>query len=1030
MATIANQQSQDQRNTCRFWLQGRCRYGSSCRDAHINRGQGNLNEASVNVRSPIHNKHPNTSNNGRQGRGQRSNKVRGDLGKGKQPARKSALQDNIRDEAKGNSSVTVGPTNSDEEETPKAHSPRHADDPLLQSSSQGEDMKHRAERTQERLEKEKRENERIQAILLEERQREAGTIQQFFVSESSLITCGAGLEIQHVIPGFELCQITIRNLPEDAKPSEIEDIFLQQGIPKSQFYVISLKNGMQNKSTKESMILIGAEHGEVITAGLEGNEFRDSLLSLEVSQNTNLHANIMGSRSSKSTSLTVGWYEPSTAIRATYASSAVAIARQRFMDQKIFRGRRIKAILEGRREGTRHRIGHSQCSVKLLNFPANTPLDDDLTEFTGTSALNVLFSGGAAFWDPRGILVEHIRFRNGIRMDTLRDIPLDAVRGEKKIEVQFDTWENAKTVHDSLDKKKISNIIFRPWLPQPLQYEIRIPKEQYEAQKTSWDELSEKKDGNDAVVRVRAPPHNAHVFIRAEGENKKDVGALKVRVESLASGRKLDSQTHWHSSFASIQARKLFDRVKRETGVLVRNDFKTQCLKVYGDATKLDEAADILKQEADNLRDEEVSIHIEPWMVRFFLNKGLEELKELLGEDQVRLNIASHKVVVKGGDEATQQVRRLVQEARLKGRAASASTGTGGDGDAACAVCTDTASHPELLICGHTYCKACLKHFIVSAVDGASFPVTCVGDGNTCNRPISIPIIRRFLTKQAFDALVETVFRVYMEKNNQEFKYCTTADCKQIYRHGGEQDVQCPSCLATFCPKCDEPHEDMSCEQWKAHKDPDGEHEGLGSLGYKKCPNCKVWVDRTEGCNHMTCVKCTTHFCWLCLVSYPTGPEVYAHMTAMHGGFYGDGPPQGGGGVAQAVAAPRVADPFGAVNYAQQREELLRIERERAFRERVGVQQELDQARRLREEAERRRGINQQPAAYNYFDQIMIRQRLAQEERLQQERNRLRELQRVAEQRRVDEERIRILRLQREAEQRQREEGGGWCIVM
>ncbi|KAF9043308.1 hypothetical protein BJ165DRAFT_1484114 [Panaeolus papilionaceus] len=280
-------------------------------------------------------------------------------------------------------------------------------------------------------------------------------------------------------------------------------------------------------------------------------------------------------------------------------------------------------------------------------------------------------------------------------------------------------------------------------------------------------------------------------------------------------------------------------------------------------------------------------------MARFFVSKGLQELQELLGEDQVRLDVITQRIIVKGGDEATQHAHRLIQEAHTKGRVVSGFSGK--DKDAACAVCTDTASHPERLVCGHTYCKACLKHFLVSAADGSSFPITCVGGANTCRWPISIPVIRSFLVRQTFNTLVESAFRVYMEKNSNKFKYCTTADCKQIYRHGGDSgDVQCPSCFAAFCPKCDEPHEDMTCAQWRAHKDPDGEHEGLGSLGFKRCPKCKVWADKADGCNHMTCAMCKTHFCWVCLEMFQKSGEVYAHMSSAHGGYWANGNQQQG----------------------------------------------------------------------------------------------------------------------------------------
>ncbi|KAF9039163.1 hypothetical protein BJ165DRAFT_1531266 [Panaeolus papilionaceus] len=971
-------QEYNQLRLCRYGRLANCPFGPGCKFEH--KTPDKVREI-VTFRStsnhvdkycPPHARSEQQSTNWRNNY---NGRVRG--GKVKQNDRCDANPTNSKNKGKGVANITEGVTPPRSDETPKNTSANNAKALARQRAEEAtEAIKRETERERLEMEMWKRkiaqenmEEERLQEQLRGERERDATVTERYFVSESSLITCGAGLDVQHVIPGFELCQITIKNLPSDAKSNEVEDILTQQGISKSEFFLTSLKGGERNAS-KESVILAKAEHGEVIAAGLEGLEFRDCTLSFEVTQNTNFHTDTMGSSSKSHTTLTVWWYEPSTTIRATYHSATIAADHQRNMDQKLFRGRRIRAVLEEIRwpVALRGIMAGVQTSVRLDNLPANTAIDADLMEFTGTYLMEVLLSGESTFTNPRDILTNHIRYCDGIQMATMRDIPQDAAECESKIEVQFDTWENAKAVYDSIDKKKIGGTMFHPSLPRPLQYEIRIPKQQYEAQRGSWDELSEGKEGSDAFVQIRIPngPRQPHVFIHALGTNKKSVGALKVRIERLASGTKLESQ-HWHSSFASLRGICFFQHVENETGVLVRNDVKTRSLKLYGDATKLDDACRILKEEVDRLREEEVTIKIEPWMARFFVNKGLQELQELLGEDQVWLDITTHRLIVKGGDEATQHANRLIQEARTKGRVASASSG-GRDGDATCAVCTDTASHPELLVCGHTYCKACLKHFLVSAVDGTSFPITCVGDSNTCNRPISIPVISRFLVPRAFDALVETVFRVYMEKHSEEFKYCTTADCKQIYRHGGEDDVQCPSCFAAFCPKCDEPHEDMTCAQWKAHKDPDGEHEGLGNLGFKKCPNCDVWVDRTEGCNHMTCAKCATHFCWLCLAMFEGGGEVYEHMEAAHGGYWGDGDQQGaanvragGGGI---LAALRPAD------YERQRQELLRIQQERLPQQ---AQQQADQQNRVRRRLEEQRVR-------------MAREEAARAERLRQER--------------------------------------------
>lgn len=45
----------------------------------------------------------------------------------------------------------------------------------------------------------------------------------------------------------------------------------------------------------------------------------------------------------------------------------------------------------------------------------------------------------------------------------------------------------------------------------------------------------------------------------------------------------------------------------------------------------------------------------------------------------------------------------------------------------------------------------------------------------------------------------------------------------------------------------------------------------MNSLGNKRCPKCKTWIEKNGGCNHMTCKKCGYDFYWCCGQEYGKG---------------------------------------------------------------------------------------------------------------------------------------------------------------
>ncbi|KAF8834264.1 hypothetical protein BDN67DRAFT_596023, partial [Paxillus ammoniavirescens] len=205
--------------------------------------------------------------------------------------------------------------------------------------------------------------------------------------------------------------------------------------------------------------------------------------------------------------------------------------------------------------------------------------------------------------------------------------------------------------------------------------------------------------------------------------------------------------------------------------------------------------------------------------------------------------------------------------------------------------------------------------------------------------PIPIPTIQQFLPPASFNRLLEAAFDSHVSKHPEEFKCCKTPDCTQLYRSVRPGDraksLNCPSCFASVCNACNEDahaHEGLTCAESRIRRDPAEQDrlndEWIASQGgrVKKCPRCSVLIEKTRGCNHMTC-RCGAHICWRCMGTF-TEDIIYRHMRSAHGTIHGDEP---------APQVNYVNDPIlHAVDVEEQRElfrqaelRLQRLERDR-----------------------------------------------------------------------------------------------------
>ncbi|KAJ7043094.1 hypothetical protein C8F04DRAFT_1229325 [Mycena alexandri] len=720
------------------------------------------------------------------------------------------------------------------------------------------------------------------------RRKEAAQTIQRIVLGTSLVTYSAGISIQQVVTGFEACRIQIQNLPLDATHDEIKALFTQQGVDETRLFITGTKE-LPDRHL-EATLITGSEEGGAIAAGLEDIEFREERLHFEVTENA--RSDGMGTSAPKDCdNLTLSWRAPSSCAVVTFASVEEAHAKVKTLNRQICAGRRVRVQMN--EPPANMRRFNWQCAIKITGLPRAIE-HHTVSQFTGSDALQ--FLKPISYDADAGLRVvrQQVEIIGGADLMSFNVVAQDDIEGNISVKARFNNHEAAKRVEALFGGRLgyLGNQTLRRWLPNPLEYIISIPRQQYQAQRRVWDSLAdgEAADNKKAFIRIFPIQNNSRMQIKVLGDDKKAVGSLKVRVESLVGGEQLHVSC-WHRSFKSTAGTRFLNSVFDRTGAYARADLKLCVVKVYGDAASVDQAREAVKAEVERLDSLEWSVFLKKQSIRFFVQRGVATLKEALGEENATLFIAprASKIVIRGGEEARHLLTRLIDESLEETGGSTQRAVTG----ASCPICSDEISHPVTLGCEHTYCLGCLRHYISTAAD--TFPLTCLGNEATCETPIPLPTIEHFLPSSQFHQLLEAAFLRYIEQHPEEFKYCKTPDCTQVYRRDTVATaITCPSCFFTVCSSCDEEnHQGINCEDKRLQGDP-GEQERRNdewarANGVKRCPTCSVWIEKTEGCNHMTC-RCGAHVCWVCMRTFDR-TQIYPHLEQAHGGAF-EAPPE------------------------------------------------------------------------------------------------------------------------------------------
>ena len=186
-----------------------------------------------------------------------------------------------------------------------------------------------------------------------------------------------------------------------------------------------------------------------------------------------------------------------------------------------------------------------------------------------------------------------------------------------------------------------------------------------------------------------------------------------------------------------------------------------------------------------------------------------------------------------------------------------------------CSICDNELTEEEYehnkLQCEHISCDECWYKYLSSRITEAKVAnIKCFA--YKCETDLTEEFINSKISKD--DKIVQK-FKEFTFKNeimrSSNKKFCPFPGCDSyIERINKEKYVECKNghkccyiCLKDWhgTAECDE-ELDKDFQLWKENKI------------IKRCPQCKFYTEKNEGCNHMTCAECQYQWCWLCEGKY------------------------------------------------------------------------------------------------------------------------------------------------------------------
>ncbi|KAI0305126.1 hypothetical protein B0F90DRAFT_1159513 [Multifurca ochricompacta] len=673
------------------------------------------------------------------------------------------------------------------------------------------------------------------------------------VMDSTQVTLSGGFSIEKIVTRFESLWFTVENIPVTTERAAIERILAPFGGVKD----IQFRDESHSNDFALTVITVQmATYPEVVRAinGLDGKEVFGQRVTAHLSLDKRITNRML-----RDNYVSLSWPVPSITGYAGYDTLKAAQAAVAKADGKTVRNYWITASIY---EGIPI-IG--AYNVRFSGLPPDAGAKF-LNKFGRTEAIMLERPNYQA---PKfGVPAVQRILQNFGKISQFQPVPSPYKDGVVRAWCLFESPDVARAACELHRVKQRSLGMERIFVRRVLSVLESVPRAKFDLVVQDLHHLRE---------NVRNHIHGAHLailprheagdaVIRLAAEDSKTLARLRVELLEILGGEilKENGRQVWDDFLRGEAGSQFLDSLRASNpGVMISLHYFRRCIRLIGTDEHRKPVATAILAKLSSLRQHKVhSIPLDGQLIGVFVSPDLMAAQQRYGEENVRLDFHRQILRVRGTEALYEEVQQIVHTVKLRH-----TTQLNNDH---CPVCLEPPLTPVFLGCGHRWCKACLVAYLSAASDTRSFPISCLGNQGRCTEPVPILLARRVLPPADFDALSLAAFHAHV----------------QAYPTGPRNAVlSCPSCLARICPSCHvEYHEGVTC----ADREDGGDRlfqEWMRTHDVKKCPGCNAPIERAEGCNHMTCSRCHTHTCWVCLETFPKGNGIYDHMREFHGGI-------------------------------------------------------------------------------------------------------------------------------------------------